>query len=62
MLIVTTAACEVAPGMRLTEVTSPTSTPAMRTGEGMWSWVCDVNTAFSWNGVPENGSAPPNTR
>ena len=48
--------------MRLTDVTSPTSTPAIRTGEGMCSCVCDVNTALSWNGVPENGSEPPNTK
>ena len=42
----------------MTEVTSPTSTPAIRTGEGMWSSVLLVNTALSTNGEPPNGSRP----
>ena len=62
MLIVITAACDVGPPTRLTDVTWPTSTPATRTGDGMCSSVSVVNTAFSWNGVPWNGSDPPNTK
>ena len=42
-------------GTCCTEVTSPTSTPAIRTGEGMCSSVCVVNTALSTNGEAVNG-------
>ena len=48
--------------MCATDVTSPTSTPAIRTGEGMCSCVSVVNTALSWYGVPANGEEPPNTK
>ena len=61
MSIVTRPA-DVSPGMWLTDTTSPTSTPAIRTGEGMCSCVWVVNTALSTNGDPENGSAPPKIR
>ena len=61
MSIVTTASCEE-PAIRVTDTTSPTFTPAVRTSEGMCSCVSEVNTAFSWYPVPENGSDPPNTR
>ncbi len=61
MSIVTTAARELEPS-GLTDVTSPTSTPAIRTGEGMWSSVSVVNTALSTNGDPDNGVEPPNAR
>src|ERR1700740_2227455 len=61
MCIVTTAAW-VLPDRRVTDVTWPTSTPAIRTGDGMWSWVSLVNTALSTNGEPANGVGPPNVR
>ena len=61
MSIVTTPARELPPS-GLTEVTSPTSTPAIRTGEGMCSSVSVVNTALSTNGEAANGIGPPNTR
>ena len=50
------------PLIRSTPVTSPTCTPAIRTGDGMCRSVFDVKTAFSWNPEPVNGSPPPNTR
>ena len=50
------------PATRLTEVTVPTSTPAIRTGEARCSSVWAVNVARSWKGEPLNGSDPPNTR
>ena len=62
MLIVTRPACDEEPPMCATDVTSPTSTPAIRTGEGMCSCVSDVTIAFSWYGVPANGEEPPNTK
>ena len=43
-------------------MTWPTSTPAIRTGEGMCSSVSVVNTALSTNGEPDHGVGPPNTR
>ena len=61
MSIVTTAARVFAPS-DFTDTTWPTSTPAIRTGEGMCSSVSDVNTALSTNGEPENGVEPPNAR
>ena len=60
MSIVTTAALDE-PEARCTDTTWPTSTPAIRTGDGMCSCVWDVNIAFSTNGLPANGSEPPNT-
>ena len=45
MLIVTTPAEE--PFKRVTDVTWPTSTPAIRTGDGMCISVWLVNTALS---------------
>ena len=60
MFIVMTPAS--VPGWRTTDVTWPTLTPAIRTGEGICSWVELVNTALSTNDDPENGSEPPNTR
>ena len=59
--IVTTASWVLLPS-DFTEVTWPTSTPAIRTGEGMWSSVSVVNTALSTNGEPDHGVGPPNTR
>ncbi len=61
IVIVATAAVE-APDTRLTEVTVPTLTPAIRTGEPRWSCVSTVNAARSVNGELRNGSEPPNTR
>ena len=61
MCIVTTPA--LAPGdSGATDVTSPTSTPAIRTGEGMWISVLLVNTALSTNGLDVPGTEPPNTK
>ena len=59
-VIVATAAVE--PPTRWTEVTVPTSTPAIRTGEPRCSSVCTVNVALRMNGELANGSPPPNTR
>ncbi len=61
MSIVTTAARALPPS-GVTETTWPTSTPAMRTGDGMCSSVSVVNTALSTNGEPANGVEPPNAR
>ena len=60
MFIVTTAASDE-PEARCTDTTSPTSTPAIRTGDGMCSCVWEVNIAFSTNCLPLNGHEPPNT-
>jgi hypothetical protein len=46
MCIVITAASELS-DIRFTDTTWPTSTPAMRTGDGMCSCVWLVNTALS---------------
>ena len=62
MSIVMTPGLGAVAGSRRTEVTWPTSTPAIRTGDGMCSWVSLVNTALSTNGEPANGVGPPNAR
>ncbi len=46
---------------RWTETTCPTSTPAIRTGDGMWRSVSVVNIPLSVNGGLANGEDPPNT-
>ncbi len=61
MVIVTTAAL-AEPATCSTEVTLPTLTPAIRTGEARCSWVWAVNIALRTNGEPPNGVEPPNTR
>ena len=61
MSIVMTAAVEEGETRR-TDTTCPTSTPAIRTGEGIWSSVSVVNSALSSNGALANGELPPNTR
>jgi hypothetical protein len=44
------------PAMAFTPVTSPTFTPAIRTGEGMCSSVLAVKVALSTNGLAVHGS------
>ncbi len=61
MSIVTTPALPP-PRTDETDVTSPTSTPAIRTGDGMWISVFEVNTALRTKGRFWNGTDPPNTK